>query len=416
MTDSDPAPLPSLSPSGTSTLLAADEEQPLRLHILANVLVPTHPLFTWDHTTVRVVNLARLFTEKGHHVMFYGVDGMEDYVECSEYVPVVNSKIYKEVIIQTRNFTDPRYFVNYEPYQALKTNLYQKFGEGLAEAFRQRYRPGDLIIHTFDTYEAQAMGNPKHHISINGDGKSYTANVIYETESWRAYHSANNLAAVPIERSTVIMPFFNRNDWTFHPEDKDQPVYLFLNRIAIDTGAEFFLQLSQRYPEATFWLAGGCVAYNEKNQLLTIAGKEEAISLDKYPNVVYYGQVMPELRRELLSKAWALLQPTYYFDPCSWNVIEALFSGTPVLVPQSGGFLDLVPEASATSDAAGNNKKQPLVGYRCQPNDWVTKMAELDRIKPADCRQYALTTFSEERAYKQYLAFFQQVLAGDKSV
>ncbi len=135
-------------------------------------------------------------------------------------------------------------------------------------------------------------------------------------------------------------------------------------------------------------------------EFLTIEGQKEPVNLNDYPNVVYYGEVLPEQRREMLSRATGLIQPTFYFEPCPWNVIEALFSGTPVLVPNSGGFVNIIPHQM---------EKGKPVGYLCGTDDWVNNIHLLTKVNPEDCHKYALATFSEKRAYQEYLAFCEWV-------
>ena len=165
-------------------------------------------------------------------------------------------------------------------------------------------------------------------------------------------------------------------------------------------GIDQFLKYSTYYRQYNFIIAGGTLDYNEKTGTMNI-GKIEGtddtyINLTIYPNVTYIGPILGYAKRILLSRVTALIQPTRYFEPCGWNVLEAMASGTPVLVPHFGGFVDTVING--------------VTGYLNRPGDWITNIEKVRRIKPIDCLLHIVTNFNKEEATQSIERFLKHTM------
>jgi glycosyltransferase involved in cell wall biosynthesis len=96
-------------------------------------------------------------------------------------------------------------------------------------------------------------------------------------------------------------------------------------------------------------------------------------------NADYIGVINGELKAEAFTAARALLFPTQMNEAFGLPVAEALMSGTPVIASNKGAMPELV---------------DPLGGFVCaDESDYLDAVANIGRIRPADCRQLALARF-----------------------
>jgi len=76
--------------------------------------------------------------------------------------------------------------------------------------------------------------------------------------------------------------------------------------------------------------------------------------------------------------------------------IEAAFSGTPVITTDHGCFAENVVHGKT--------------GYRCRTLEqfaWAAK--NIHKIKPKDCREFAMKNFTLERVAKMYNEYWNQL-------
>ena len=110
----------------------------------------------------------------------------------------------------------------------------------------------------------------------------------------------------------------------------------------------------------------------------------------------YVGFVGFEERSKLLSRAKALFVPTTYIGPFEGVTIEAAFSGTPVITTDHGCFVENVIHGKT--------------GYRCRTLEqfiWAAK--NINKIKPKDCRKFAMENFTLKRVAKMYDEYWDQL-------
>jgi glycosyltransferase involved in cell wall biosynthesis len=97
----------------------------------------------------------------------------------------------------------------------------------------------------------------------------------------------------------------------------------------------------------------------------------------------FIGMISGQLKAEIFANARALLFPTQMNEAFGLPVAEALMSGTPVIASTNGAMTELL---------------DPLGGFVCNDEaDYLNAVANLRKIKPADCRRLALETFSLPR-------------------
>ena len=104
-----------------------------------------------------------------------------------------------------------------------------------------------------------------------------------------------------------------------------------------------------------------------------------------------------------LSKAKALLMPSLYAEPCGWTMIEAFFSGTPVISTDWGGMSEY--------------NIQNTTGVRCRSASefyFATQICE--NLNPSLCRSYAEQYFSLESMGDKYENYFNLLLHGFEKI
>jgi glycosyltransferase involved in cell wall biosynthesis len=93
-------------------------------------------------------------------------------------------------------------------------------------------------------------------------------------------------------------------------------------------------------------------------------------------NVEFLGDVRGQAKAELLAGARALLFPTQIHEGLPLVIIEALFSGTPIIASHHGPCPEVVP---------------PEVGFICRTtDDYAAAVQNAHRILPRDCRERGL--------------------------
>ena len=114
--------------------------------------------------------------------------------------------------------------------------------------------------------------------------------------------------------------------------------------------------------------------------------------------VRYIGEVRDT--NAVLRTAAALVQTPRWFDAFPLIVLESLASGTPVIAYDSGGLREQIVDG--------------VNGFLCRDEDSLAaRMADADRIRPADCRAYAEEHFSVERMVANYEAQYEAAMDGE---
>ena len=114
-------------------------------------------------------------------------------------------------------------------------------------------------------------------------------------------------------------------------------------------------------------------------------------------DVEFIGEVDADGKRELLSGAIALLNPTEWAEPFGMTMIEALACGTPVIATERGSAPELVDHG--VTGFLGESDDDLLAG--------ITHAAELER---AACRRAAEQRFSTSVMAGAYVNVFEREL------
>ena len=373
----------------------------------------------------KVIKMAQMLKSLGHTVFFYGVEGSE--VECDEFIQVSTQDVLKQA------YGD--YDMTKVTYKHAQGDIaYSEFNENAIDGIKNRMWPNDFLLIPFCPPRYKMILDALDTPSIDSKDRLYLTvemGIGYRGTSCRfkvfesvsqmhfnygldiATEYKNKLAKlVQGERKkpgtkeftlgeldrllrsfdmgakangnwydTVIPNYFDPNDFEYSKEKKDY--YLYLGRIAYRKGIAVAIK--------TLESIGG---------KLILAGQIGDPGIEKLfnsPNVEYVGFADVQKRKELLRDARALFLPTYYIEPFGGVIIEAAFSGTPVITSDWGAFPELVIHGKT--------------GYRCHTLDhfvWATE--NIGNIKPIDCYTYAMENFSLDRVRWMYEEYFNMLL------
>lgn len=348
----------------------------IRLHILGLAHLPTDRFRDPIRACAYTCKVARLIemmsTLPDYHIIFYGVEGSK--TEADEEVIVLDEKTRQEVYGDLDDFANK--FFKHNP----QDKAYQTFIKNAIAEINKRKQPNDLLLDPMGNYYAEIVN--KVGLMCCESGIGYTGflkntHKVFESAAWQhlCYGLINQQNGDYYD--TVIPNYYNPAEYKYTENKED---YFFQNcRIAHRKG----IIVSKQTVEAI-------------GAKLLIAGQPgEDVDLNS-PNVEYLGYVTEEEKRELLAHAKALFQPTTYIGPFEGVTVEAQMSGCPVITTNFGCFTETVLHG--------------ITGYRCNTQEQFTWAAKnIDKIKPADCRKWAVDNFSMERVKYMYDEYFHQL-------
>lgn len=146
---------------------------------------------------------------------------------------------------------------------------------------------------------------------------------------------------------------------------------------------------------------------NKLNKKLIVAGSSRNPSdimivqdLCNQYNAIYVGDVRGREKARLLAGAKAFLSPSNYIETFGITLVEALFSGTPVICSNKGAYGEVI---------------SPEVGFICNTeDDYIKAFQNIESIQPKVCRSYALERFHYLKTAENYIKIYEEVLEGEK--
>ena len=139
---------------------------------------------------------------------------------------------------------------------------------------------------------------------------------------------------------------------------------------------------------------------------LKLAGEIQPIFRDYFDREVapgidgtqieYVGEAGQRFKRDLLSRARALLFPIQWDEPFGLVMIEAMICGTPVLALPGGSVAEIV--------------RDRVSGWICRDVDEMAARAASPGVAAESCRAWAVDRFSCERMVQNYLTVYERAL------
>ena len=135
-------------------------------------------------------------------------------------------------------------------------------------------------------------------------------------------------------------------------------------------------------------------------KLIVAGGTEEGSDIAEFTELCnendaeFIGLINGELKAETFTRAKALLFPTQMNEAFGLPVAEALMSGTPVIASDRGAMPELL---------------DPLGGFVCaDESEYLNAVANIEQIKPADCRRLALARFHYLDMARNYVREYER--------
>lgn len=351
--------------------------EPLRCHLLGTFNTPVNkkPFALSNAFASKVGRMAQILKRLGYYVIFYGVEGSE--VECDEFVQISDMATIEKA---------------YGKWNG-KTALGSKYGDIAYTTFNKnaiveiekRKRVGDFLLLCHGTYQKEIADAVKIHNTVEigiGYPSSFARFRIFESYFQMHTAYATEKKGDGVWYDCVIPGYFDQNDFEYSKKKDDY--FLYLGRVIHRKGIRIAQQVIDKIG-AKLIVAG-----------LRGIGVDSNVDLSS-PNIEYVGLADFEKRKELISKAKAVFMPTIYLEPFGYVAIEAMMSGTPVITTDWGAFPETIQHGKT--------------GYRCKTFEqfvWAAK--NIDKIKPKDCRKWAMNNYSLEKATQMYQEYFNQIL------
>ena len=393
-------------------------DQKLRFHVFGPPQTPSHRDFSGCAYGQKTRFLPWMLKSVGHTVYHYGNELSVDKkhpergVICDEHISVTTEVQLMDAYPNCREDRGVIDYLNPE-YPESTQYLNEIYCINAAYEARKRYEKGDYFCYLAAPQELynRLVDLPVQHIEagIGYVAKPYLPYKIFESKAIRGWHygafasdydyymglseedkvnypyNPNNhipFHAVPLY-DVVIPSAIDVRDFDFRIKKEDDLLYL--GRIHKEKGIDIAIEIAKR--------AG-------KKLLIAGTGDFEK-EFGKPPNhVELLGPVGPDQRRELLSKASALLLLSVCWEGFGTAAIEAMASGTPPITSDYGGLIDIV--------RSGYN------GYRVSMNkveEGVWACQNVDKLDPYNLRDYGLR-FSLEQNALRYNQYFQNLKRG----
>jgi glycosyltransferase involved in cell wall biosynthesis len=321
------------------------------LHILGSPYSPTHINNRIDPFSIAALKFITYMMNYGWRCIHYSVVGSE--VPCENVI--CNDRILPERPPNTAEFN-------------------RRAGPEIAK----RKQPGDMIIcfHGVDNKGA---------CDQNPDLKAIEPSIGYDTKAvfapYRAFVSTAQMHMFYGERGMLMSPSWfdavipnamTASEFDYCEEKEDY--LLFFGRVMETKGVILAIQVAEH-----------------TGQRLVIAGPGtlQSMGYTTIPNhVEMVGLCDAEQRRKLMSKAKAIIGPTYYIEPFGNMITEGFMSGTPAITTDWGGFCDTVING--------------YTGYRCREfREFTSAINNIGNIKPSDCRDWAMKNYEDSVVHEK---------------
>jgi glycosyltransferase involved in cell wall biosynthesis len=349
----------------------------MRFHCLGVPHTISSPDYVSCAYTQKVVKFCKMMRDRGHIIFHYGHE--DSIVECHEHITVVTREQFNKIYGKHDHTTK---FFKYDT----SDDVYTTFSSNAIVAINERKEINDFIL-PFWGYAAKNICDAHPDLicvepGIGYGGGHWAKWKIFE--SYAIYHAYCGLSSVSRCQQSwydVVIPnYFNTNDFEYCDEKEDY--FLFVGRIYEGKGIHIAIQVTEKIG-AKLLVCG--------------QGSLEDCGYKTIPeHVTYIGSIDKTNRKMLMSKAKGAFVASQYVEPFGGVQIEMLMSGTPTITTDWGAFTE--------------NNIHGVTGYRCRTFDhfcWAAK--NIDKIKPSDCRKWALN-FTLENISKMYEEYFQMVL------
>ena len=327
--------------------------------------------------TQKCLKLSKMLTDLGHTVYHYGCEGSE--VDCTESIDVVSDEyrraFYPHSDDMTRQFT---FDIN-DDYHGI-------FRKRTAEEIEKRLGEKNFLLCAWGVGHkgiADILGDKVKAVESGiGYADTFARYRVFESYAWMHWVYGKNQQSDGGWYDAVIPNFFDPDDFEFREEKEDWILYI--GRIVKRKGVELASQLAERTGHKLVIAGQG-----------TLKNDGEKIDI-KGDHIDFVGHADVEKRKDLMSRAKAVIVPTYYIGPFEGVAVEAMLSGTPVISSDWGAFSE--------------HNLHGVTGYRCRTMEhfeWA--LNNIENISPLACREWAIDNYSMGRVSLMYDEYFSMI-------
>jgi glycosyltransferase involved in cell wall biosynthesis len=213
---------------------------------------------------------------------------------------------------------------------------------------------------------------------------------VFCLSRWQAERFANTYGQA-VKYDAESLPV-NTERYAFCPDKGDR--FLFLGKLTPEKGALEAISMCRELG-APLDVCGGRLPTDPGDYEL------EVIRACDDDQIVYHGNVTDEVKIELLQHARALIYPLQEgFLEAHWHGgLEALSCGTPVVCYERGAHREVLEDGK--------------VGFVVNSRrEFVDAMKNIDKIRPEECRRFAVEHYGREHVVKKYLEELYVPVAG----
>lgn len=341
----------------------------MKFHLLGLATYPISKEINHVAFIPLAANLCKMIKKAGHQLIVYAPYGSE--VVCDEFVEVAS----KEDLDNYNSL--PQSIRNYE--YSIELEIWKKFNKLCEEQLQKRYNQGDIVLLASSPTLYPFIKNYLYVEALCGYEGVGENNRVFPSNAWMHYILGKK-NQLPKWFDRVIPHFLDKEDFSFCPQPKDY--YLFLGRLNLDKGLALAVDICRK-----------------NNKKLVVAGKGLVganLGLLDGENLHFFGLANREERLHLMSKAKALIAPTFYTEPFGMVLIEANACGTPVITTDWGAFPEIVQNG--------------VNGYRCNlERDFVKALDDVNSIDRAQCRKHFEQNYSLDVIWPKFSKYFRDV-------
>lgn len=365
----------------------------MRFHVIGMPNYPTTKANNWCAFGAKVFKFCKMMTQRGHHVIHYGVEGSDP--TCSQHIDILSKEEWEKHFGQhdiNREYSPVR-FDPAMPY-------FQISNEKVIYWIKKNLQPKDIICLTMGLAQKpiyDALKDESCVICENGVGYYGCFLDFCAYESYAQMHVIyGQKSSGPNGRAfdAVIPNYFEVEDFPFI-ENPTKDYVLFLGRMISRKGIEIAVEAT-RMAGKKLIMAGQGVRLNSKDSKGSVLVTDENQLLTG-SHFEYIGYADAEKRAKLIGNAESLIMPTLFVEPFGGVSVEAGLGGIPAICQDFGAPSETILHG--------------LTGYRCRTIEqfaWALKEApKLDRKRIADITR---SRYSLDAVAPRFEEWFEMLL------